>query len=293
MAVGLNRHSAGDPELRRFGRYLMAERNAAGHTLGGYATDLAQFVASKWGVDAEPPYPWRDLTEDDARNFVLAFPKEGAKPTTVLRKISAARAFCRFLQREDVILDNPFSLLKGPKKSKTLPRVLSAEDVARFLERPALDFREGRLPEYDYLQDRAMFESLYSTGCRLSEMTAVKWGEIDFDRGTLIVTGKGSKDRLVILGAPALTALSELRRKTEEIDPSLAADAADVFRSKRRIRASPRFVERRMKRYLAEVGLPTDVTPHKLRHSFATHLLDAGATLCGKFFHTVIAFFVE
>ena len=279
MAVGLNRHSAGDPELRRFGRYLMAERNAAGHTLGGYATDLAQFVASKWGVDAEPPYPWRDLTEADARNFVLAFTKEGAKPTTVLRKISAARAFCRFLQREDVILDNPFSLLKGPKKSKTLPRVLSAEDIARFLERPALDFREGRLPEYDYLQDRAMFESLYSTGCRLSEMTAVKWGEIDFDRGTLIVTGKGSKDRLVILGAPALTALSELRRKTEEIDPSLAADAADVFRSKRRIRASPRFVERRMKRYLAEVGLPTDVTPHKLRHSFATHLLDAGADL--------------
>ena len=279
MPVRPNRHSAGDPALQRFGRYLMAERNAAGHTLDSYAADLAQFVAAKWGVDAEPPYPWKDLTETDARNFVLAFTKDGARSTTVLRKIAAARAFCRFLQREEVILDNPFSLLKGPKKSKTLPRVLSAEDVARFLERPALAFREGRLPEYDYLQDRAMFESLYSTGCRISEMTAVKWGEIDFDRGTLIVTGKGSKDRLVILGRPALAALSELRKKTEEIDPSLAADTADVFRSKRKIRASPRFVERRMKRYLAEAGLPTDVTPHKLRHSFATHLLDAGADL--------------
>ena len=279
MAVSPNRHSAGDPELQRFSRYLMAERNAAAHTLDNYAADLAQFVASKWGVDAEPPYPWADLSETDARNFILAFTKDGAKATTVLRKIAAARTFCRFLQREERIIDNPFSLLKGPRKAKTLPRVLSAEDVVRFLERPGIDFREGRISEYAYLQDRAMFEALYSTGCRISEMTAVKWGEIDFGRGTLIVTGKGSKDRLVILGRPALAALTELRKKTEEVDPSLAEANADVFRSKRLIRASPRFVERRMKRYLAEAGLPTDVTPHKLRHSFATHLLDAGADL--------------
>lgn len=279
MAVSPNRHAAGDPELQRFGRYLMAERNAAARTLESYAADLAQFVASKWGADAEPPYPWTDLSETDARNFILAFAKDGSKATTVLRKIAAARAFCRFLQREERIIDNPFSLLKGPRKAKTLPRVLSAEDVARFLERPAIDFREGRISEYAFLQDRAMFEALYSTGCRISEMTAVKWGEIDFGRGTLIVTGKGSKDRLVILGRPALAALAELRKKTEGIDPSLAAAKADVFRSKSMIRASPRFVQRRMKRYLAEAGLPTDVTPHKLRHSFATHLLDAGADL--------------
>ena len=279
MAVRPNRHAAGDPELQRFNRYLMAERNASGHTLESYNADLAQFVASKWGIDAQPPYSWRDLNESDARNFVLAFTKDGARPATVLRKIAAARAFCRFLQRDGIILDNPFSLLKGPRKAKTLPRVLSAEDVVRFLERPELDFREGRLSEYEYLQDRAMFESLYSTGCRISEMTAVRWGEIDFGRGTLIVTGKGSKDRLVILGRPALAALAELRKKTEAIDPALAAAEADVFRSKRMIRASARFVERRMKRYLAEAGLPTDVTPHKLRHSFATHLLDAGADL--------------
>ena len=279
MAVSPNRHAAGDPELQRFSQYLMAERNAAIHTLDNYAADLAQFVASKWGTDAEPPYPWTDLSETDARNFVLAFTKDGAKATTVLRKIAAARAFCRFLQREERIIDNPFSLLKGPRKAKTLPRVLSAEDVARFLERPAIAFHEGRISEYAYLQDRAMFEALYSTGCRISEMTSVKWGEIDFDRGTLIVTGKGSKDRLVILGRPALAALTELRKKTEELDPALAAANADVFRSKSMIRMSPRFAQRRMKRYLAEAGLPTDVTPHKLRHSFATHLLDAGADL--------------
>ena len=279
MAIQPNAYAGGDPEMQRFGRYLMAERNAAARTLESYALDLAQLVSSKWGEDAKPPYPWRKFGESDARNYVLAFTKDGAKATTVLRKIAAARAFCRFLQREETLLDNPFSLLKGPRKAKTLPRILSAEDVARFLARPAIAFREGRVSEYAFLQDRAIFEALYSTGCRISEMTAVKWGEIDFERGTLIVTGKGSKDRLVILGEPALAALSELRKKTEEIDPALAEAGADVFRSKRMIRASPRFVERRMKRYLAEAGLPTDVTPHKLRHSFATHLLDAGADL--------------
>ena len=279
MAIRPNRRAAGDPELERFRRYLMAERNAAGHTLESYAADLAQFAASKWGEEAAPPYPWKELGEDDARRFVLAFTKDGAKATTVRRKMAAARTFCRFLQREEILIDNPFSLLKGPRKAKTLPKVLSVEDIKRFLDRPAIDFREGTISEYAYLQDRAMFESLYSTGCRISEMTAVRWGEIDFGRGTLVVTGKGSKDRLVILGGPALAALRELREKTAAIDPALAEDGADVFRSNRMIRASSRFVERRMKRYLAEAGLPTDLTPHKLRHSFATHLLDAGADL--------------
>ena len=279
MPVSPNRHVDGDPELDRFRRYLMAERNVAEHTLNGYAADLAQFVASKWGAEAKPPYPWKELDENDARRFVLAFTKDGAKATTVLRKMAAARTFCRFLQREEILIDNPFSLLKGPRKAKALPKVLSVEDIRNFLGRPERDFREGRISEYAFLQDRAMFEALYSTGCRISEMTAVKWGEIDFGRGTLIVTGKGSKERLVILGAPALAALKELRAKTAEIDPALAEDSADVFRSNRMIRASSRFVERRMKRYLAEAGLPTDLTPHKLRHSFATHLLDAGADL--------------
>ena len=184
-----------------------------------------------------------------------------------------------FLQREGEISDNPFALLRGPRKAKTLPKVLSVGDAERFLSQPARDFREGVLGEYAALRDTAIFESLYSTGCRISEMIAVKWGEIDFHRGTLIVTGKGSKDRLVILGKPALAALQRLRSAVCAKDPSLAADTADAFLSDRLARISARFVERRMKRYLAEAGLPADLTPHKLRHSFATHLLDAGADL--------------
>ena len=260
-------------------QYLLAERNASANTVENYAVDLMQLVVTTWGESAAPPYDWRGIGEAAARHYMASFVTARLSAASVRRKLAAARAFCRFLQREGELTDNPFSLLRGPRKARTLPKVLSVDDAARFLAQPARDFKEGTLSEYAALRDTAIFESLYSTGCRISEMIAVKWGEIDFYRGTLIVTGKGSKDRLVILGKPAIAALERLRRAVRAKDPTLADDASDVFLSDRLARISSRFVERRMKRYLAETGLPTDLTPHKLRHSFATHLLDAGADL--------------
>lgn len=258
----------------------MAERNVSPHTLDGYAADIAQLVTVRWGEAAEPPFRWRDFSEADARRFLLVFSKLGGKPTTIQRKLAAARTFFRFLQREETVIDNPFAMLHGPRQEKRLPKILSVEEIAHFLARPQEDLAAGTLSELDSLRDTAIFESLYSTGCRISEMIAVKWGDIDFNRGTLIVTGKGSKDRLVILGRPALEALARLRRKMGDRDPARVADGAHVFLSDDGTkRLSARFVERRMKRYLAEAGLPTELSPHKLRHSFATHLLDAGADL--------------
>lgn len=281
MAPQPNRAAAGDPLISRFMRSLLAERNVSANTVDGYAIDLAQLVASTWGGAAQPPYPWQGLSEGDARRFLSSFVVGGAPAAgaTVRRKLAAARTFCRFLQREGVLADNPFSLLRGPRRAKTLPKVLSVGDAARFLAQPLRDLRDGTLAEYPAHRDAALFEALYSTGCRISEMTSVKWGEVDFGRGTLIVTGKGSKERLVILGRSAVAALERLRRTAASIDAALAADTADVFLTDRMGRFSARFAERRMKRYLAEAGLPADLTPHKLRHSFATHLLDAGADL--------------
>ena len=274
-----NKAASGDASIDAFGRYLLAERNVSANTSVGYMTDLAQLVTSKWGEAAKPPFDWGQYGEGDARTFLTAFVGKGATAATAKRKLAAARTFFRFLQREGKVIDNPFSLLKGPKRAKTLPKVLSAEDVKRFLAQPTRDLKDGLCGEYACLRDTAIFESLYSTGCRISEMTAVRWGEIDFRRGTLIVTGKGGKDRLVILGRPAIQALERLRDFVSARDKSLASDSADVFLSDRMAKISPRFVERRMKRYLAGAGLPTDLSPHKLRHSFATHLLDAGADL--------------
>jgi len=279
MPPGLNRHASADPRVDAFARYLLAERNVAENTRIGYMQDLSQLVAAKFGEGAEPPYDWSTLSESDARAYLVAFTQAGAEATTVRRKLAAARTFCRFLQREGVLIDNPFGLLRGPRKAKRLPKSLSVEDVARFLSRPVEDMKAGTLDAYAACRDAAFFEALYSTGCRIGEMVRVKWGEIDFGRGTLVVLGKGSKERLVILGRPALDALLRLRGKAGEIDGRLSEDDADVFLSPTRRRVSPRLMQRRMKLYLAESGLPTDLTPHKLRHSFATHLLDAGADL--------------
>jgi len=241
--------------------------------------DLAQLVSAKWGEEREPPYDWVDYSEADARRFVISFTSEHAAPTTVRRKLASARSFFRHLQREGVLIDNPFSMLHGPRLEKRLPKTLSAEDIDRFLSRPKADFEDELIGEYTYLRDTAFFEALYSTGCRISEMTPVTWETIDFSRGAMIVTGKGAKERLVILGSRALAALENLRRCAQSLDSVPVEPNSLVFLTDRFKPLTSRFAERRMKRYLAEAGLPTDLTPHKLRHSFATHLLDAGADL--------------
>lgn len=270
---------AEDPLLEGFRRHLLAERNASPRTVDGYLMDIGQLALAVFGPDARPPYGWTAVGDDAARRYVAGLVKGGASPATVRRKLASARSFFRFMQRDGKVASNPFSVLRGPRKPKTLPKVISKDDMTRFLAQPYKDFREGLIPEYQAKRDTALFEALYSTGCRISEMIAVKWGEIDFARGTLVVTGKGSKQRLVILGGPALKALRELREASAAADAVFAADGAAVFLSNRFGKISSRFAERHMKRYLAEVGLPSDLSPHKLRHSFATHLLDAGADL--------------
>ena len=279
MPLRPNRFAAEDPRIRRFAAYLAAERGASLHTSEGYAADLGQLVASKWGERAEPPFDWASFSEQDARRFVISFASEGAAAATVRRKLASARAFFRHLQREGVVRDNPFSLLHGPRMEKRLPKTLSVSDIDRFLARPRADYEAGLIGEYSCARDAALFEVLYSTGCRISEVVSIAWEIVDFSRGCMIVTGKGSKDRLVIVGSRALAALEELRSVAERRFSRPVLPSEPVFLSDRLEPVSPRFVERRMKRYLAEAGLPTDLSPHKLRHSFATHLLDAGADL--------------
>lgn len=270
---------ADDPLARSFAAYLAAERNASERTSEGYLLDLFQFAGFLWGASARPPYAWASVRDTDARRFFADLAAHGAQATTVRRKLASVRAFYRFLQREEIVVDNPVSSLRGPRKAKTLPKVLSPSDVDAFLARPNRDCAEGTIGAYAALRDAAFFEALYSTGCRISEMLSVTWGEIAWRTGTVIVTGKGRKDRLVILGSRAVAALEKLRAHLVASRPDLVEDEVSVFLNDRFGPLSARFVQRRMKRYLAEAGLPLDLTPHKLRHSFATHLLDAGADL--------------
>ena len=270
---------SGDAATEKFALYLAAERNLSGHTLDGYMLDLKQFANFCWPDVVEGARAWGAAGQGEARHFLSELTKNGAGATTVRRKLAALRTFYRYLQREGVVVDNPFSMLKGPRKVKTLPKVLSIGDIQKFLDAPLKKFSDGRLGEFAALRDTAVFEFLYSTGCRISEAISVKWGDIDFSRGTLIVTGKGSKERLVILGSKALAALLRLKDHLSSTGGAHVLGDSHVFLSDRLEKASARFIERRMKTYLRESGLPEDLSPHKLRHSFATHLLDAGADL--------------
>lgn len=217
----------------------------------------------------------------------MLFTREGAKASTVRRKLASMRTFFRFLLREGVIETNVWRSLHGPRLSKPLPRVLSVEEAKRFLEAPMAELAARRasgrplapVEEYGCLRDAALFETLYSTGCRISEVTGMHWRDVDLSSGSVMVMGKGSKERLCILGRHAVAALKELRRTAEAVFPSAEGDGAFVFLNVHGNPYVPRDAQRAMKKYLALAGLPQDLTPHKLRHSFATHLLDAGADL--------------
>jgi integrase/recombinase XerC len=161
------------------------------------------------------------------------------------------------------------------------------DEANRFLSAPLERIEElegsnapSRMQDiFGCIRDAAFYESLYSTGCRIAEMLALSWKEIDFGNGTVVVTGKGSKQRLCILGSKAIDALRRLRSASDAAVPGGGDPDRPVFQNGKGGRLSPRDAERRMKKWLAAAGLPSDVTPHKLRHSFATHLLDAGADL--------------
>ena len=248
---------------------------------------MAQFAMFRWGEEASPPFAWTAVTQEDARSFLMDFAKGGVRPATVRRKLASLRTFYRWLAREGSVPENPFSALRGPRLAKSLPKVLSVDEAKRFLQAPLDELErlkksssKAKMSDmFSCIRDAALYEALYSTGCRIAEMLALSWREIDFGNGTVIVTGKGSKQRLCILGSRALEALRRLRSATDAFVPGGGDPESPVFHGGRGGRHSARDAERRMKKWLAAAGLSAEATPHKLRHSFATHLLDAGADL--------------
>ena len=283
------RKTGNDPAVAAFARFLEAERNASPHTLAGYLQDIGQLCAFLWPskADAAPPFPWAAATREQARAFLVASHRAGASAATTRRKLASLRAFFRYLERESQVKANPFAGLRGPRMGKRLPTVLDIPQIEGLLAAPLAALRRhrerhGTVPpamEYAALRDTAVFEVLYSTGCRVSEIAALTWGGIDFRQGTTIVEGKGRKQRLCVLGGPARDALVRLRGSAEALWPGRAGDAHPLFLNLKGGPFTVRSMERQMKVWLGAAGLPPEITPHKLRHSFATHLLDAGADL--------------
>jgi integrase/recombinase XerC/integrase/recombinase XerD len=255
-----------DRAIADFDRDLGA-RGIAERTRRAYAVDLRRFAGWAGELGLAPG----DVRHRDVRRFAASLSAEGAAPATVARKLAAIRSLFDFLVRMERLGQNPANLVSSPKKAEKLPRVLSQEQVRALLERiPARTPLE--------LRDRAMLELAYSCGLRCEEIVNLDDGALDHETEQLRVLGKGSKERLLPVGEPAQRAL---RRYMERGRRALAADPREraLFLSKSGRRLSNSDVTRRLGLWTREAALAGGISPHALRHSFATHLLEGGADL--------------
>ncbi len=255
-----------DEALAAYDRDLRA-RSMAERTRKAYAVDLGQFVEWARERGLEPC----DVRHRDVRRYGAGLSSGGAAASTVARKLAAIRGLFDFLVRTERLGQNPADLVSSPKREGKLPRVLTSEQVRVLLE---------RIPAHTPLElrDRAMLELAYSCGLRCEEIVNLDRDSFDFETEQLRVLGKGSKERLLPVGEPAQRAL---RRYLERGRHALAAEPCEaaLFLSKSGRRLSPSDVTRRLALWVREAALAAGVSPHALRHSFATHLLEGGADL--------------
>ncbi len=258
-----------DEAVRRFVDYLRDQRRASPRTLAAYASDLEQlgeFLASRGG--GPPPGP-EGIDALAVRGFVARLSRDGLGKASIARKLSAVRSFLRHAQREGRIEGNPAADVPTPKVPRGLPRDLTVDEMFGLLDHIRPD-------DLAAARDRAILELLYATGLRVGELTSLDFEDIDLAAGSLRVLGKGGKERLVPFGGEATRALRGWIDRARGL-PARAADA--VFLNLRGGRLTDRSVRRILTRRLREAAVRARVSPHALRHSFATHLLGAGADL--------------
>ena len=261
--------------IQQYADHLRNERNVSPHTLRNYLSDLVQFqrflidrelcLAENKNVDV------RKVDIHVVRAYLAALTKD-RKKSSIGRKLAALKGFFRYLVTTRQIDRDPLLLINSPKQEKPLPKFLSVDDVFQLLGNmklnSALDIR-----------DRAALEVFYSTGIRVSELVGLNWSDVDFELGIVRVLGKGSKERIVPIGKMALDALRdysvEVRKKWNM--PCKGENA--VFLNNRGGRITTRSVARLLEKHLKEVGIQVKISPHGLRHTFATHLLNSGADL--------------
>jgi integrase/recombinase XerC len=271
------------PLIDRYATFLRVEKNVSAHTLRNYLSDLLQFLAF-----VEKPHERAEVRAvavgEINHHHIHAFLStlyRHHKKSSIGRKLSAIKSFLRFLLREGIIERDPTLLIGSPKKDQPLPTYLPIDDMFRLLDAPPLDTPTG-------LRDRAILEVLYSCGLRVSELVGLDWNAIDANLEVVRVRGKGNKERIVPIGRKALEALDRYRAqilalvvpKRRYSLPSLSSSASlPVFLNTRGERLTTRSVARLVAGYARDCGIALKTSPHALRHTFATHLLDAGADL--------------
>jgi integrase/recombinase XerC len=255
----------------RFLRYLHVERNASELTIKSYREDLEaliEYLEESFGRIPKPS----EISTLDLRNYISAVSEAGYAKSSISRRLASLRSFFRFCQRESIIESSPAAPLRNPRKSRKLPHFMSSEELDQLLLAPPADEPLG-------LRDRAMLETTYSAGLRVSELVGINDGDIDFAEGIVRIRGKGRKERLAPLGSHAQRAIKEWQRRRTLARDVPSGPSAPTFTNKFGRRLTTRSVGRMLEKYLKVTGLDLRSTPHTLRHSFATHLLDHGADI--------------
>lgn len=257
--------------IELFGSWLISEKGYSSHTVSGYGRDLREFSESL-PAGAGPG----DVKGADIRNYVSGLLGRNT-PATVSRKLSALRTYFRFLKRENIVSNDPLLGITGPKMGRSIPLFLTVDEVFTLLDAPD--------PSDAFMtRDRAILELLYSTGMRVAELVSRDVHDLDFDHEMLRVRGKGNKERLVPVGRPAMEAIQMWFQDRQlmlakRLQRGKRAETEALFLNARCGRLTTRSVERFVRKYAERVNIQQPVTPHALRHSFATHLLEMGADL--------------
>jgi integrase/recombinase XerC len=257
--------------IARFLQYLQVERNCSTYTIKSYREDLealAEYLTVRYG---QPPSP-EDIVTLDLRGYLSGLHEQGLAKSTIARRLASMRSFFRFGQREGWAKSNPAKPLRNPRKSRSLPHFLSSEELGKLLEAPPASEMLG-------LRDRAILEVLYSAGLRVSELVGLNEGDLDLAAGIVRVRGKGKRERLSPVGSFAAQAVKQWLRVRRVSPREPEGRNAPLFVNRLGRRLTTRSVGRMLEKYLAITGLDRRTTPHTLRHSFATHLLDGGADI--------------
>jgi len=264
--------------VEQFLEHLRYERNVSVHTLRNYRIDLEQFLAHLAGPESNKKRATPSVEEIDhltIREWLASLHSAQKSKSSVARKLAALRTFFQFLVREGLLELNPAKLVSTPRQEKKLPNHLSVEEAVRFIESPDTQTDLGK-------RDRAMLELMYATGVRVAELTTMNLGDIDFRSQLIRVTGKRRKQRVVPFGDPAGDALRsylKIREKFLFNAPVSTRDEEALFLNYQGTRITTRSVGRMVDKYIRLCAGMHNISPHALRHSFATHLLDSGADL--------------
>ena len=246
---------------------LRLEKGLSTNTINAYANDCRSFL--KWS-DSQGDINILNLREDQVEKYVKSFQDQNLTSSSINRKISSLKHLYFFLHKKKLVQSNPIANFSGPKNIRPLPKSMSQLDVESLIQAPDCTNFIG-------LRDRAMLELLYATGVRISELINLQYTNIDLNRSFIKVMGKGSKERLIPFGENALSSLFDYINYRRENNLSL--NSRDFFISQQGNKITRQAFWHRIKSYLQQTGLPIDISPHTLRHAFATHLLNNGADL--------------